>query len=119
VRGAATIGAGANLCDCYIGPYTAIGEAREIRNAEFEHSILLAGSTVNDLDGRIESLLLGRHVKIGRDARQPRAYRVLVGDNSRSEPLRPRAVTEQPLIPGRFSTPPAAWRRGPRPWYCG
>ena len=82
MRGPATIGAGADLCDCYIGPHTAIGEAREIRNAEFEHSILLAGSTVKDPDGRIDSSLLGRNVKIGRDARQPRAHRVLVGDNS-------------------------------------
>ena len=37
---------------------------------------------VRDLDGRMESSLLGRNVKIGRDQRQPRAYRFLVGDNS-------------------------------------
>jgi len=30
----------------------------------------------------MESSLLGRNVKIGRDKRQPRAYRFLVGDNS-------------------------------------
>ncbi len=51
-------------------------------SAEVEHSILLAGSVVRDLDGRMESSLLGRNVKIGRDNRQPRAYRFLVGDNS-------------------------------------
>ncbi|HEY1514982.1 MAG TPA: glucose-1-phosphate thymidylyltransferase [Solirubrobacteraceae bacterium] len=82
VRGPAIIGAGARLTDCYVGPYTAIGEACEISNAEVEHSILLAGSVVRDLDGRMESSLLGRNVKIGRDLRQPRAYRFLVGDNS-------------------------------------
>ena len=82
VRGPAIIGAGARLTDCYVGPYTAIGEACEISGAEVEHSILLAGSVVRDLDGRIESSLLGRNVKIGRDDRQPRAYRFLVGDNS-------------------------------------
>ena len=53
-----------------------------IEHAEVEHSILLAGSTVRDLDGRMESSLLGRNVNIGRDDRQPRAYRFLVGDNS-------------------------------------
>jgi glucose-1-phosphate thymidylyltransferase len=82
VRGPAIIGAGARLTDCYVGPYTAIGEACEISDAEVEHSILLAGSVVRDLDGRMESSLLGRNVKIGRDPRQPRAYRFLVGDNS-------------------------------------
>jgi glucose-1-phosphate thymidylyltransferase len=82
VRGPAIIGAGARLSDCYIGPYTAIGEGCVIENAEVEHSILLTGSSVRDLAGRMESSLLGRNVKIGRDQRQPRAYRFLVGDNS-------------------------------------
>jgi glucose-1-phosphate thymidylyltransferase len=82
VRGPAIIGAGARLVDCYIGPYTAIGEGCTIENAEVEHSILLAGSSVRDLAGRMESSLLGRNVKIGRAHRQPRAYRFLVGDNS-------------------------------------
>ncbi|MEA2196012.1 MAG: glucose-phosphate thymidylyltransferase [Solirubrobacteraceae bacterium] len=82
VRGPAIIGAGARLTDCYVGPYTAIGEGCVIRNAEVEHSILLAGASVHDLAGRMESSLLGRNVTIGRDERQPRAYRFLVGDNS-------------------------------------
>jgi glucose-1-phosphate thymidylyltransferase len=82
IRGPAIIGAGARLTDCYVGPYTAIGEGCAIQDAEVEHSILLAGSVVCDLDGRIESSLLGRNVRVGRDHRQPRAYRFLVGDNS-------------------------------------
>jgi glucose-1-phosphate thymidylyltransferase len=82
VRGPAVIGSGAILTDCCIGPYTAIGESCSIENAEVEHSILLAGSSVRDLAGRMESSLLGRNVTIGRDHRQPRAYRFMVGDNS-------------------------------------
>jgi len=82
VRGPAIIGAGARLTDCYIGPYTAIGEHCCVENAEVEHSILLAGSVVRDLAGRMESSLLGRNVTVGRDHRQPRAYRFMVGDNS-------------------------------------
>src|SRR4051794_15910311 len=64
VRGPAIIGAGATLTDCYVGPYTAIGENCVINRAEIEHSILLAGSEVHDLNGRMESSLLGRDVKI-------------------------------------------------------
>ena len=82
VRGPAVIGAGAGLSDCYVGPYTAIGEGCTITNAEVEHSILLAGCTVCDLDGRMESSLLGRNVSVRRGERQPRAYRFMVGDNS-------------------------------------
>ncbi len=82
IRGPAIIGAGARLSDAYIGPYTAVGEDCVISNAEVEHSILLAGAVVRDLDGRMESSLLGRNVKIGRGVGQPRAYRFMVGDNS-------------------------------------
>jgi glucose-1-phosphate thymidylyltransferase len=82
VRGPAIIGAGARLKDCYVGPYTAVGEGCVIENAEVEHSILLAQSSVCGLAGRMESSLLGRNVRVGRDSRQPRAYRFMVGDNS-------------------------------------
>ena len=82
VRGPAVIGAGARLTDSYVGPYTAVGDDCVIVNAEVEHSIMLAGSSVRDLDGRMESSLLGRNVSIRRGDRQPRAYRFMVGDNS-------------------------------------
>ncbi|MEA2266164.1 MAG: glucose-phosphate thymidylyltransferase, partial [Solirubrobacteraceae bacterium] len=75
VRGPAIIGAGARLTDAYVGPYTAVGERCLIESAEVEHSILLADSSVRDLHGRMESSLLGRNVRIGRDRAQPRAYR--------------------------------------------
>jgi glucose-1-phosphate thymidylyltransferase len=82
VRGPAIIGAGARLTDCYVGPYTAIGERCVISGAEVEHSILLADCTVCNLEGRMESSLLGRNVTVRRGERQPRAYRFMVGDNS-------------------------------------
>jgi len=82
VRGPAIIGAGARLTDAYIGPYTAIGADCTIERAEVEHSILLDNCTVTDLDGRMESSLLGRNVTIRRGDGQPRAFRFMVGDNS-------------------------------------
>jgi glucose-1-phosphate thymidylyltransferase len=82
VRGPAIVGAEARLTDCYVGPYTAIGERCVVRSAEVEHSILLAGCSVEGLDGRLESSLLGRNVAVRRGESQPRAYRFLVGDNS-------------------------------------
>jgi glucose-1-phosphate thymidylyltransferase len=82
VRGPAIIGAGAVVRDAYVGPYTAVGANCVIEGAEVEHSILLEGSSVRHLDGRMESSLLGRDVAISRGDRQPRAYRFMVGDKS-------------------------------------
>ena len=82
VRGPAIIGAGAQLADCQIGPYTAIGEDCAVQAARVENSILLPGASVRDLAAPIEASLLGRNVRITRDARQPPAYRLLVGDQS-------------------------------------
>ncbi|MEI6663130.1 MAG: glucose-1-phosphate thymidylyltransferase [Actinomycetes bacterium] len=82
VRGPTIIGAGTKLTDSYIGPYSAIADNCEIERSEIEHSILLDGSIVQDLPGRMESSLLGRNVVIARDPRQPAAYRFMVGDNS-------------------------------------
>jgi glucose-1-phosphate thymidylyltransferase len=87
VRGPAIIGAGARLTDCYIGTYTAVGTGCVIERAEIEHSILLEGSEVRGLDGRMESSLLGRNVKIGRSSGQPRSFKFMVGDNSEIEIL--------------------------------
>jgi glucose-1-phosphate thymidylyltransferase len=85
VRGPAVIGAGATIEDAYVGPYTSIGEGVRVRAAEIEHSILLAGSVVEDLGTRMEASLLGRNVKLTRSAGMPKTLRLLVGDNSEIE----------------------------------
>jgi glucose-1-phosphate thymidylyltransferase len=82
VRGPAIIGAGSQITDAYIGPYTAIGEHVTIERAEIEHSIVLSGSSVRDLDGRMEASLVGRNVSIARSPELPKAYRFVVGDNA-------------------------------------
>jgi glucose-1-phosphate thymidylyltransferase len=85
VRGPATIGAGAHIEDAYIGPYTSIGDGVHIRRSEVEHSIVLAGSVVEDLGTRMEASLLGRNVKLTRSDGMPKTLRLLVGDNSEIE----------------------------------
>jgi glucose-1-phosphate thymidylyltransferase len=82
VRGPAIIGRGAVIRDAYIGPYTAIGEEVTIDGAELEHSIVLAGSEVRELEYRIEASLIGRNVRISRGPALPKAYRFVVGDNA-------------------------------------
>jgi glucose-1-phosphate thymidylyltransferase len=82
VRGPAVIGAGASVEDSYIGPYTSIGDEVHIRRSEVEHSIVLAGSVVEDLGTRMEASLLGRNVRLTRSHGMPKTFRMLVGDNS-------------------------------------
>ena len=82
VRGPAVIGAGARIEDAYIGPYTSLGDEVRVCRSEVEHSIILAGSVVEDLDTRMEASLLGRNVKLTRSAGPPKTLRLLVGDNS-------------------------------------
>jgi glucose-1-phosphate thymidylyltransferase len=87
VRGPAIIGAGRDPARRLRRSYTAVGAGVVIDTAEVEHSILLEGSAVQGLAGRMESSLLGKNVTISRSARQPRAYRFMVGDQSEIEIL--------------------------------
>jgi glucose-1-phosphate thymidylyltransferase len=82
VRGPAVIGAGSRVEDAYVGPFTAIGEGASIVRAEIENSIVLAASSIADLEGRIEASLIGRDVRVGRAVGPPRAYRFVLGDSS-------------------------------------
>ncbi len=82
VRGPAIVGRGTTITDAYIGPYTAIGDDVTIDHAELEHSIVLSGSSISDLEYRIEASLIGKNVRIGRGPALPKAYRFVVGDNA-------------------------------------
>jgi glucose-1-phosphate thymidylyltransferase len=80
VRGPAVIGAGAQLTDAYIGPYTSIDKDVVVERAEIEYSIILEGSKIADLGARLEASLIGKHSQVVRTNGMPRTYRLLVGD---------------------------------------
>jgi glucose-1-phosphate thymidylyltransferase len=82
VRGPTIIGAGARIADSYVGPYTSVGADVEIIGSEVEHSILLAGASVQNLETRIEASLLGRGVKLRRGEGPPKTLQMIVGDRS-------------------------------------
>lgn len=82
VRGPAIIGSGSVIEDSFIGPFTAIHTDVIIRKAEIEHSIILAKSSIENIDGRIVDSLIGKNVRIFKTHRRPAALRFMVGDNS-------------------------------------
>jgi glucose-1-phosphate thymidylyltransferase len=82
VRGPVIIGAGARIVRAYVGPFTSIDTGVTIRDSEIEHSIVLGGSEVLDLQVRVEDSLIGRNCHIHRRLIMPRALRFMMGDNS-------------------------------------
>jgi glucose-1-phosphate thymidylyltransferase len=83
VRGPVIIGAGATIEDAYIGPYTAIAREVTVSQSEVENSILLDGSGIKDVKGRIDSSLLGRNARIEAAQGKPQVTKLVLGDNSR------------------------------------
>ncbi|MEE2876637.1 MAG: glucose-1-phosphate thymidylyltransferase [Candidatus Neomarinimicrobiota bacterium] len=85
VRGPAIIGENVHIEDAYIGPYTAISDDCRIVGSEVEYSIIMSGSSVKNVERRIEASLLGHDVELSQSLIRPRAHRVMVGDQGRVE----------------------------------
>jgi glucose-1-phosphate thymidylyltransferase len=85
IRGPAIIGRNSRIINAYIGPFTSIHDNVIVEHSEIEHSIILAECKIEGIGSRIEDSLLGRNVRIHRSEHKPRAYRLMVGDNSEIE----------------------------------
>jgi glucose-1-phosphate thymidylyltransferase len=83
VRGPAIIGSGSRIVNSFVGPFTAIDKNVQVYGSEVEHSIILEGSSINEVDRRIEDSLIGRNVEVGKSPLKPTAYRFMLGDNSK------------------------------------
>lgn len=83
VRGPSVIGRNVTLTNAYIGPFTSIAQDSIVISSEIEHSIVLEGCRISNIDGRIEDSLIGCRTEIYPSTQKPRAYKLLLGDNSR------------------------------------
>ncbi len=81
VRGPVVIGGDCQIRDAYIGPSTAIGSRVILERVAVEHSVILEGCRLADVD-RLADSVLGRSVVIRRDGNAHRALRVFVSDDS-------------------------------------
>ena len=82
VRGFAILGAGAEIRDAFVGPYTSVGAGCLIDRCEIENSIVLEGSRLERIPVRIADSLIGKNVRIHPGLERPRVHRFLVGDNA-------------------------------------
>ncbi|MCU1360813.1 MAG: glucose-phosphate thymidylylransferase, long form [Ilumatobacteraceae bacterium] len=80
LRGPLIIGAGAVIERSFIGPFSAIGNGCQVRHSEIEHSVIMDGSTITDIQ-RLEDSLIGREAVVVRSQIRPRALRLMIGDH--------------------------------------
>jgi glucose-1-phosphate thymidylyltransferase len=81
VRGPAIIGENTKLMNSYVGPFTSIAAACEIRDSELDHSVVLEESRIIGVAGITDSLI-GKQVEVTRSGQRPRALRLMLGDHS-------------------------------------
>lgn len=85
IRGPVTIGKDCVLEDCYIGPYTSIGDRVSVRDAEIEHSIVM-NDVVIKTDKRIVESILGERCVVGSvDDTFPSGHKLVIGDQTMVE----------------------------------
>ncbi len=82
LRGPAIIGEDCIIENSFIGPYTSINDRARICHSEIEHSIILEDCHILNIGSRLEDSLIGKNVRIEKDSKKPRAYRMMLGDNS-------------------------------------
>ena len=82
VRGPAAIADDCVIENSFVGPYTSIDDRSVLRCSEVEHSIILEDCQILDIGSRLADSLIGKNVKISKNAKTPKAYRVMLGDNS-------------------------------------
>ena len=82
IRGPAIIGEDTRIVNAYVGPFTSIYHNCVIENSEIEHSIVLENCRILDLPVRVEDSIVGRNVTITRSPIKPKAYKMILGDNS-------------------------------------
>ena len=84
LRGPVTIGKNTVIENSYVGPFSSIYYDCVIKDSEIEHSIILEKSSVCDIH-RIEDSLVGKNVTVSKTKQKPKAYRLMLGDNSNVE----------------------------------
>jgi glucose-1-phosphate thymidylyltransferase len=84
IRGPAIIGEDARIVDARIGPYTAVGPGVVIERSRVDHSVIMEGSRILDIQ-RLEDSLIGRRVLVHPGDSGHGSLALFVGDDCRIE----------------------------------
>jgi glucose-1-phosphate thymidylyltransferase len=82
VRGPVIIGDNCKLENCFIGPYSSIGNDVILSEADLEHSVILEEAQLIGIHQRIVDSVIGRRAQLHLAPRRPKALSFMIGDDS-------------------------------------
>lgn len=85
IRGPVAIGENCHLENCFIGPYSSIADDVTLIDIDLEHSVVLQGAKLEEIDQRIVDSLIGRRARVIVAPQRPKAIRFMVGDDCQIE----------------------------------
>jgi len=81
IRGPVVIGQNVRINDAFIGPYTSIGDNSYINKTSVEHSVILDGVTLDNVE-RVEDSIIGKNAVVRKSDSNHKAYRLMISDDS-------------------------------------
>jgi glucose-1-phosphate thymidylyltransferase len=81
IRGPVVIGERTVIKNSFIGPYTSVGNDCIIENTALEHSVMMDGSKLTDVE-RLEDSVVGRKAVVSKGVSSSKALRLMVGDDA-------------------------------------
>ncbi|MBE9178826.1 glucose-1-phosphate thymidylyltransferase [Oculatella sp. LEGE 06141] len=85
IRGPVVIGENCRLENCYVGPYSSIGNQVTLIDVDLEYSVVLQGATVIHIHQRIIDSVIGQRAYICSAPPRPKAMRFMIGDDCQIE----------------------------------
>ena len=82
IRGPVIIGENCHLENCFIGPYSSIADKVHLSETDLEHSVILEGAEVVDIEQRIVDSVIGQRAKLHLAPKRPKALSFMIGDDS-------------------------------------
>jgi glucose-1-phosphate thymidylyltransferase len=85
IRGPVIIGEDCQIENCFIGPFSSVGDRVVLQDADLEHSVILQAAQVIGIQQRIVDSVVGQRAKLAIAPQRPKALRFLIGDDSQIE----------------------------------
>ncbi|HEY9852980.1 MAG TPA: glucose-1-phosphate thymidylyltransferase [Leptolyngbyaceae cyanobacterium] len=85
IRGPVIIGSNCHLENCFIGPYSSVGDNVTVIDVEIDHSVILQGAKVVGIHQRIVDSVIGQRAQLIVAPQRPKALRFMIGDDSQIE----------------------------------